>query len=991
MNTKFFSQLAVLSALFAIFIAAQPVEAASFSYTAAGFQSIACPSGDSYTPMNLVETGDIATITGTGFGVRDVNDLIPESTYIPVGATVYNIYRGQRIDANSQTIYFGLQSWVDNSITLEVTLGQGGSLGSTIVLRTYASQTDNDGSCVSATLSPTPPPPPAPALCTTDDYFCSEWAACSISGGQTRVCNKISGCDGGVTMPITSQSCVYTPPMCSSWTYLDWLACGLDGQQTRAILTSSPDGCIGGSPILTQACVVEPPTAPIINSISPNILTPGETIVTIYGQNFGNSYSIFDNQICFSEYCISSLYLSDYVSKWTDTEIQVRAPSFIGESGGSISIRAYFAATKKYDFVVGPSYTVKKVPVIILYYPNMFQGDSYKFSGKNFGQTQGKAVLNGIETEIISWNDNEVTFKVPPKAYSGQIYFESSDGVKSTPISISILKKYSNDEYSFYQWYLESLNIDKAWEITEGSSDVVVAVIDSGVDINHEDLKDAIWKNQNEIVNNGIDDDFNGYVDDSYGWDFVLESSSTGARGNHGTAVASLIAAKKNNGVGIAGVAPGVKIMALNVSAVEDGTMVKVDAANEAIKYAVDNGADIINLSFVGDGNSILYEASLKYAYENNVLVVAAAGNASKNLDESPSSPVCVDLKHNAVIGVASTNKENLKSDFSNYGQSCVDLSAPGEHIAVAFSSSSDNYSIASGTSFSAPLVSGIAALIKSKNPDWNIEEIKKVLLDTAASVDSSNPFYANKMGRGLPSAYLALNASRPDVSYDYNPNSKLILKETGLTIKIEEPELKPIEGPTIIKSEPPKIEPPKKEVLIKEGIVKNEKLVQSYFPDIKGDENEIAINYLKSKGVVNGYPDGTFRPEKTLNRAELLKIVVLAKYPEPTADFDISCFKDIVRGAWYAVYVCFAKENSIVQGYSNGNFQPGQKINYVEALKIALETMGYSPAKPTKIWYQAYLDKASSMNVGLDTLSPEHEITRGEMAQLITNVMKYK
>lgn len=161
-------------------------------------------------------------------------------------------------------------------------------------------------------------------------------------------------------------------------------------------------------------------------------------------------------------------------------------------------------------------------------------------------------------------------------------------------------------------------------------------------------------------------------------------------------------------------------------------------------------------------------------------------------------------------------------------------------------------------------------------------------------------------------------------------------------------------------------------------------------FTDLKfSDNNAESITFLYQNDILDGYPDGTFKPDNTLNRAELLKIVILAKYLEPTSDFSKKCFKDISSDSWYAPYVCFAKENNIIKGYSNGTFKPDQEISYSEALKITLETMGYSPSETTDPWYKTYLDEAATMGVGLD-LDFFHKITRGEMAQLIVNIMKY-
>ena len=276
--------------------------------------------------------------------------------------------------------------------------------------------------------------------------------------------------------------------------------------------------------------------------------------------------------------------------------------------------------------------------------------------------------------------------------------------------------------------------------------------------------------------------------------------------------VASIIAAKKDNQKGIAGIAPGVKIMSLNVGK-ED--KISISAVQSAIKYAVDNGAHIINLSLSGT-NSSTYQEVLQYAYDNNVLVVVAAGNDGKNLDDHPVSPVCNDADLNIVIGVAAVTRENTRSLFSNFGRRCIDISAPGSSLVAA---SAKGYMLANGTSFAAPVVSGVAALLKSLHPDWNVEEMKTALLSTAVPIDLQNPDFREKMGRGLIDALSVLQASRPIVRYQGNPRRNLVIQKTSEVIALEKPDTKPIEKEVMVKNPETEIKPepaleePKEEV----------------------------------------------------------------------------------------------------------------------------------------------------------------------------------
>jgi subtilisin family serine protease len=217
----------------------------------------------------------------------------------------------------------------------------------------------------------------------------------------------------------------------------------------------------------------------------------------------------------------------------------------------------------------------------------------------------------------------------------------------------------------------------KAWDITTGSTNVIIAVIDTGVAYNHPDLAENIWMNTNEVAGNGIDDDGNGYEDDIYGWDFIDNDGYPEDYEGHGTHVAGTIAAVGNNGIGMAGVMWSAKIMPIRFLGISGwGDTAK---AAEAIRYAADNGARIINASWGGGGYSqTLYEA-IDYARSKDVLFIAAAGNEGKNSDSYPFYPASYDLTN--IISVAATDDDDNLAYFSNYGANSVDLAAPGVNI----------------------------------------------------------------------------------------------------------------------------------------------------------------------------------------------------------------------------------------------------------------------------------------------------------------------
>jgi len=325
-----------------------------------------------------------------------------------------------------------------------------------------------------------------------------------------------------------------------------------------------------------------------------------------------------------------------------------------------------------------------------------------------------------------------------------------------------------NDTYYSHQWYLSKIKADSAWEKISESPNIIIAVIDSGVDINHPDLRDNIWQNTREIKNNEKDDDRNGFIDDFNGWDFVINRPDpapklsvdwTESGISHGTIMAGIIAARGNNGQGVAGVTWRAKIMPLRVLS-EKGEG-KISDVIRAIDYATNNGADIINLSFVNFSYSQgVYEAIVR-AYKAGVIVVAAAGNEQSagqayDTDKTPIYPACYDgmNKENMVIGVIATDALDQKAGFSSYGSRCVDIAAPGISFFSTVSPLGNNEQkyydgFWSGTSMAAPLVSAALALIAQVNPELSRQEIVDILLSSSDNIDKLNPQYTGKVGSG--------------------------------------------------------------------------------------------------------------------------------------------------------------------------------------------------------------------------------------------------
>ncbi len=251
---------------------------------------------------------------------------------------------------------------------------------------------------------------------------------------------------------------------------------------------------------------------------------------------------------------------------------------------------------------------------------------------------------------------------------------------------------------------------------------VVVAVIDSGVDVSHPDLAANIWSNSGEQCGNGADDDGNGYVDDCNGWDFSNRVSSVVDYVGHGTHVAGIIAAEADNRIGIAGVAYEAEIMALKIG---DGTPA-LSAGIEAIAYAIDNGARVINASWgVDDAAAAPFlDAAIAAAADAGVMFVTAAGNEPVNVDNSTIYPAASTLDN--VITVGASTATDQPASWSGYGATSVDIFAPGEYI---ISTVPGGYAIYSGTSMAAPMVSGAAALLWAATPEATVAEVKGALL----------------------------------------------------------------------------------------------------------------------------------------------------------------------------------------------------------------------------------------------------------------------
>ncbi len=361
------------------------------------------------------------------------------------------------------------------------------------------------------------------------------------------------------------------------------------------------------------------------------------------------------------------------------------------------------------------------------------------------------------------------------------IYMSNTDVLYAEPNYIFKTGTIPNDLNYTNLWGLEKINASAAWDITTGSSSVVIAVVDTGIDLSHPDLKNNIWTNDVEL--NGIagfDDDGNGYIDDIYGWNFITETNNVTDDNGHGTHVAGIIAAIGNNTNGVVGVVWNAKIMPLKFLD-ENGTG-DTDDAVDAINYAAKMGAHIINNSWGGDGYSQVLKDAIDVC---NALVICAAGNSKLNIDSTFNHEYPASYTSNNLISVAATDENDVLAYFSNYGKTSVDVAAPGCDIYSTYPESS--YKTLSGTSMATPYVSGLAALIKSIRPYLNNLQIKNIIIN---NVDKISSLSTKILSGGRINAYKCLNTLLSDTIVPQvtdNPKGGTFSFSKTITLSISE------------------------------------------------------------------------------------------------------------------------------------------------------------------------------------------------------------
>jgi hypothetical protein len=323
---------------------------------------------------------------------------------------------------------------------------------------------------------------------------------------------------------------------------------------------------------------------------------------------------------------------------------------------------------------------------------------------------------------------------------------------------VDLRERLPNDPSLGGQYHHPIISTPAAWDRTIGTPDVVVAILDDGVDITHPDLVGTVWRNTRENPNDGIDNDRNGFTDDGFGWDFVNNRNTVTPDDpridSHGTNVAGLLAAQFDNGIGLAGVAGGVRYMPLKVVNTAGSTTSL--SLTRAIGYAVQNGAKIINTSINIDAfaNDSSYRAATSFAYDQGLLLVNSAGN------QNVENPGRFDIED--ALFVSATDRLDVKTPYSNYGDG-ADLSAPGGvgSDGLLTTTPGGGYGPAFGTSMASPLAAGVAALVWSAFPGYTRDQVAATVAATADDLDPKNPAFEDRLGSGRVNAGKAVSGEK--------------------------------------------------------------------------------------------------------------------------------------------------------------------------------------------------------------------------------------
>jgi len=337
--------------------------------------------------------------------------------------------------------------------------------------------------------------------------------------------------------------------------------------------------------------------------------------------------------------------------------------------------------------------------------------------------------------------------------------------------------KVPNDPQYSGLWGMTKIEAPSAWEISTGNRAVIAAVIDTGVSYNHPDLLANIAVNTNEIPNNGLDDDANGYVDDYYGYDFAyLDGDPSDTVDGHGTHVAGTIGGVGNNSAGVSGVNWEVGLVPIKV--LDDSGSGSLADIAAGIDYAVTRGAHVINMSLGGPSGAAVLLQAIERATTAGVVIVMAAGNEAADNESVGSFPS--NYSTATTISVAATGTDDNLADFSNYGASNVQIAAPGVDIISTFLN--NGYDSLSGTSMATPHVAGVAALVKAANFGLSGSQIKDIILNTATPVSALQGFVSTSARLNANAAVASAIGAAPITT---PPSSEFPALDSSITLEM--------------------------------------------------------------------------------------------------------------------------------------------------------------------------------------------------------------
>ena len=369
-----------------------------------------------------------------------------------------------------------------------------------------------------------------------------------------------------------------------------------------------------------------------------------------------------------------------------------------------------------------------------------------------------------------------------------------------------------NDPFIKEKWGLVRTNAHKAWEITQGSKEIVVAVIDTGTDIRHKDLAENLWVNKGEVgldknskdkASNGVDDDGNGFIDDVHGWNFVSNNGDLTDNHGHGTHIAGIIGARGGNGFGLTGVAPKVSLMTLKYYDPKSPGANNLKNTIQSIRYAIKMGAKVINYSGGGTEYSAEEFAAVKEAEKKGVLFIAAAGNERSNTDDPEKHYYPADYDLTKIISVTAVNEKETKVlASSNYGVRTVDLAAPGDQIYSALPGNS--FGRMTGTSQATAFTTGVAVLIMAHRPEFIASDVKKYILRTG---DEYQTLLSKTGTAKLLNAYKALTSL--DMGVSITGQTTVNTERTSPTAFAADPTARGRNGgPSALSSDPNSVDP---------------------------------------------------------------------------------------------------------------------------------------------------------------------------------------